>query len=161
MPSPKSATRPPISTAPADPEPDSNPAIADAEGAAAVNAEADLNKLVSIFNKNPPGGDFVHHVYEPVYNEDNKVVRKKVKTEWRIGGRQFANVPRWIATLWMKQNPGSIVSGESVSKGASAPPASNERVQALEGENSELKTRVANMEKMLADLKEAQLKNEK
>lgn len=124
-------------------------------GVIAIATEPDPNELVSIFNKNPPGGDVVHHVYEDVKNGDGAVVSRRPKIEWRAHGRDFSNVPRWVAGLWKRQFPGIIVDGTDVSKGRSSTPATNERVAAVEGENVELKKRLANMEAMIAELQRA------
>lgn len=127
-----------------------------AKEAASVAEAPDRNELVAIFNKNPPGGDFVHHVYEIVKAEDGRVIGQKPKAEFRAVARGFSHVPRWVAALWMKQAPGTIVDAAGVGQRSSSPVAV-ERVSALEGENSELKTRLANMEKMIAELQKTRV----
>jgi len=122
-----------------------------ASAPAPILPEPDRNELVAIFNKNPPGGDFVHHVYEDVKAEDGRVVGKKPKAEFRAVARGFSHVPRWVAALWMKQAPGTIVDAAGVGQRSSAP-VQSERVAAVEAENSELKTRLLNMEKMISEL---------
>jgi hypothetical protein len=139
------------------PKSETNPPISPETDAPAVAAAPDPNELVSIFNRNPPGGDFVHHIYEDVKNGDGTVVQKKRKLEWRARAREFANVPRWVAELWKHQSPATIVDGSQVSKGAPAPAQDPEVVKALVGENADLKTRLSNMEKMVEDLRKAQL----
>lgn len=134
-----------------DPTPETPPA---AEAApAAEEKKPDPNELVSVFNHNPPGGDYVHHLYEEVRTEDGRIVARNRKTEFRAVAQGFSNVPRWIAELWKRLAPDAIVDGQTVAKGAKAPPASSERISALEAENADYKTRLANMEKMLAELK--------
>jgi hypothetical protein len=118
----------------------------------AVTAKPDPDALVSIFNKNPPGGDYVHHIYEDKKREDGTPIGRRVVAEYRASGREFSNVPRWVAEFWKRMYPGIIVDGTEVSKSPAAPPASNERVAALEGENSELKRRLENLEGMIAEL---------
>ena len=120
--------------------------------AIAAPTEPDRNELVSIFNKNPPGGDFVHHIYEPVKDSEGRIIRDRVKTEFRAAGRDFSNVPRWIAELWKKQNPGIIVDGQSISRGNAAIPVPSEQVSAALAENAELKKSLANLESMVAEL---------
>lgn len=122
-------------------------------------ADPDPNELVSVFNKNPPGGDYVHHTYEDLKTADGVVIKKKEKLEWRVGGRSFAHVPRWIAALWMKQAPGIIIDGAKAAAGAPQKPLDAARVSALETENTDLKTRLGNMEFMIAELKAAQKKD--
>ena len=129
------------------------PDAPDASDETTESAAPDRNELVSVFNKNPPGGDFVHHLYEDVTNGDGAVVKKRVKTEYRLAGRSFGHVPRWVAELWMKQAPHQVISGEEASKGAPVAPAQTERVAALEGENADLKKRLANLEKLTENLR--------
>jgi hypothetical protein len=120
-----------------------------------VAAEPDRNELVSIFNNNPPGGDFVHAIYEDVKRSDGTISARKVVAEYRAPGRDFSNVPRWVADLWKKQFPGVIRDGAEVSRGGRAAPVANERVSALEGENAELKKRLDSLEALIAELQGA------
>lgn len=121
----------------------------------AILEQPDQDELVSIFNKNPPGGDFVHHVYTPIKNGDGTVVGRKVASEFRAEARNFSNVPRWLAELWKKQAPHAIVDGQAVSRGKSAPPASSEEIAGLKSENVELKKRLDNMAAMIEELRKS------
>jgi hypothetical protein len=122
----------------------------------AAVAEPDPNELVSIFNRNPKGGDFVEHVYEDIKNGDGNVIKRKAKIEWRAVGSGFSTVPRHVAEKWKRMFPTAIVDSSEVTKARAPAPADVELTKAALAENADLKVRLLNMEKMISDLQRAQ-----
>jgi len=105
---------------------------------------------VSIFNRSPKFGDVVHDIYEPIIAKDGTTVGQRVKISYRAEAGAFCKVPRYIAELWMKQNPDRIVTADSVG----APKGHNpERVSILEKENVALTERLKNLEGLVEQLR--------
>lgn len=95
--------------------------------------QTDPNEMVSIFNKSPKYGDYVHG-------------------EYRAEAGAFTKVPRWLADKWKKMFPGVIVDPSGVGAPRGHSPSNAEVVQ-LRKENSDLAERVKNMEKLVSDLR--------
>jgi hypothetical protein len=109
------------------------------------------NDLVSIYNRSPKFGDFVHDTYVDVKDSDGRTVARKVGNTYRAPAGAFTKVPRWIAELWKKQAPRWIVDSESVGAPSGHSSATAEVVE-LRQKNADMDARMKNMEKLIADL---------
>ncbi len=126
--------------------------------APALAAQLDPNELVPIFNHNPPGGDYVHHLYEDVKvideNGKERVTGRKRVAEFRAVGRGFSNVPRWVADKWKKMFPGVVVDAASVGR-STVPTIAPEQIASVVNENAALKARLDSMQKVIDALQAA------
>lgn len=128
----------------------SNKAAAAGKSPAASTAD---DELVSVYNKSPQGGDFVHEIYEKIMDEDGKrVLQCVVVKRWVAEAGKFTQVPRWLALLWKRQHPKAILDGDKVGQPSNALQVKDEKIRRLESQNQEYETRLKNMEQMVARL---------
>jgi hypothetical protein len=126
---------------------------ATASAAPAIPASASKDEmLVPVFNKSPKGGDYVHLVYEEIKDSEGRVVGRKQVREWRAQAGVFSRIPEWLARIWKRQAPQTIVDGKDIG----APPTVGEKsaeIITLERQHDDDDRRIKNLEKLVADLR--------
>lgn len=114
---------------------------------AAINPK---DELVSIYNRGPAFGDFVHPVYITETDAEGRVRTKKIE-EYRARPGTFSRVPRWLADLWKKQSPKYIVDSAEIGAPKDHAPTTKEVLE-LRTENKDMRQRMENMEKLIEQL---------
>ena len=97
-----------------------------------------------------------------IYNKNRSAFGSYTHGEYTIKGTDFASVPEWLATKWVKMFPRDIVLASEMGADAIANTEVVEeqkaKVEELSKENQELADRVKNLEAMLKNLPKASSK---
>lgn len=128
-----------------------SPPAPPANAAAPATAPDRSQEMVSVFNKGPKFGDFVHPIYEDVKDETGRVTGRRKKLTYTAEAQAFSRVPQWLADLWKKQSPDQIVDADAVGAPKNHQP-TNAEVASLRAQNSDLSARFAGLEKLVQEL---------